>query len=72
MLGGVYKDFMILRLGPEASQQAIEKGHVRPLDITGKTMSGWVMVEENGFSTDEELQRWLERAKRFVEKLPAK
>ena len=71
MICGVYKDFLILRLGEAQSQKALKLKAVRPFDITGKPMKGWVMVEESGF-IGSKLVRWLEQAKKFVESLPQK
>ncbi|MCJ7546548.1 MAG: TfoX/Sxy family protein [Deltaproteobacteria bacterium] len=72
MLGGVYKDFLILRLGVENATKAFESPLVKPFDITGKPMKGWVMVEGKGFTTDDQLKAWLNQAKEFVETLPPK
>ncbi len=72
MFCGVYKDFLILRLGEENGNKALTLPHVRPFDITGKRMKGWVMVEQDGFQTDHELARWLNKAKEFVSSLPPK
>ena len=44
---------------------------MRPMDITGRPMKGWVMVE-GGSLTDEQLGVWLDRAREFVGALPAK
>ncbi len=72
MLGGVYKDFLILRLGVENADKALESPFVKPFDITGRAMKGWVMVEGAGFDTDTKLEAWLNQAKEFVETLPPK
>lgn len=72
MVAGVYKDFLILRLGEDETETAMALSHVRPFDITGRPMKGWVMVEEEGFKNDEELSDWLDKAKAFVEKLRPK
>jgi TfoX/Sxy family transcriptional regulator of competence genes len=71
MMCGVYKDFLMLRLGEEEAAAALSKPHVRPMDITGKVMKGWVMVAKEGL-TDESLKQWLTKAKRFAESLPPK
>jgi TfoX/Sxy family transcriptional regulator of competence genes len=72
MVGGVYKDFLILRLGDEHADKALESPFVKPFDITGRAMKGWVMVEETGFDTDSTLEAWLNQAREFVETLPPK
>jgi len=72
MVCGVYKDLLILRLGEENGNKALALPHVRPFDITGKPMKGWVMVEQEGFKVDNDLVNWLNQAKEFVNTLPPK
>jgi TfoX/Sxy family transcriptional regulator of competence genes len=72
MFCGVYKDYLILRLGPDKAGDMLKRPYVRPFDITGKPMKGWVMVTEDGFKRDKELKNWLELTRRFVETLPSK
>ena len=72
MFGGVYKDFLILRLGEAAAAEALSKAHTRPFDITGRPMTGWVMIEPKGIETDEALTRWLKKAREFAQSLPPK
>jgi TfoX/Sxy family transcriptional regulator of competence genes len=72
MFCGVYKDFLILRLGEEESKKALRLPFVRLFDITGKPMRGWVMVEKAGFKSDDTLKAWLAKAKDFVGTLPSK
>ena len=72
MLIGVWKDSLIARLGPEAGEKALTEDSVRPFDITGKAMKGWVLVEPDGIESDGQLQAWIERATVFVKGLPGK
>ena len=72
MFCGVYKDLLILRLGEENANKALTLPLVKPFDITGRPMKGWIMVEQDGFKNDEELEAWLNQAKEFVHTLPAK
>jgi TfoX/Sxy family transcriptional regulator of competence genes len=69
MFCGVYKDFLILRLGEENAEEALSLPFVRQFDITGKPMKGWVMVEKAGFKDDHELRVWLDKARKFVRTL---
>ena len=71
MICGVYKDCLVLRLGEEQGREALKEPHVRPFDVTGKPMKGWVMVERDGFE-GQHLDRWLEKARKFAERLPSK
>ena len=72
MVCGVYKDYLILRLGEMSAASALQKSHVHPFDITGRPMKGWVMVSMDGFEKQPELNQWLAQAREFVETLPAK
>ena len=72
MFCGVYKDFLILRLGEENGNKALTLPHVRPFDITGKPMKGWIMVGQDGFRKDRDLAGWLNRARKFASSLPPK
>jgi TfoX/Sxy family transcriptional regulator of competence genes len=72
MLGGVYQDYLICRLGAAEAAQALEKPYVKPFDISGRPMKGWVMVAMTALGTPSRLVQWLESAKAFTERLPAK
>jgi TfoX/Sxy family transcriptional regulator of competence genes len=72
MFSGVYKDFLILRLGEDTSARALKSSHVKPFDMTGRPMKGWVMVAKGGTDTDEKLEAWLNKAKDFAQNLPPK
>jgi TfoX/Sxy family transcriptional regulator of competence genes len=71
MMAGVYKDYLILRLGEEAAEKALGEPFVRPFDITGRPLRGWVMVEAAG-TEGEALERWLAKAREYAESLPPK
>ena len=72
MFCGVYKDYLILRLGEENAKKALELPFVGPFDITGRPMKSWIMVGSEGIMSESELRSWLNKAKEFVNKLPAK
>ena len=72
MVCGVYKDYLILRLREEKGTEAFKSPHVKPFDITGRPMKGWVMVAQEGFTTENELENWLNMAREFVITLPGK
>ncbi len=72
MFCGIYKDFLILRLGEENADKALGLPFVKPFDITGRPMKGWVMVAQAGFNDDETLDAWLNQAGAFARTLRAK
>jgi hypothetical protein len=51
MLVGVWREFLIARLGPDQGDEALLEPHVRKMDITGKPMKGWIMIEPEGSRT---------------------
>jgi len=72
MCVGVWKDSLIARLGSERGDKALLEPHVKKMDITGKPMKGWVLVEPDGVESDERLNNWIEQAIEFVRTLPQK
>ena len=72
LLVGVWKDSLIVRLGRDLAEEALLEPHVKEFDITGRPMKGWVLVEPDGVAEDDQLKDWIERALKFVGKLPAK
>lgn len=72
MCVGVWKEFLIVRVGPAAYGAALARPHVLEFDITGRPMKGWVMVEPAGLRRDSELSEWVAAAVDFVSELPAK
>src|SRR5438067_2150857 len=59
MLVGVWKESLIVRLGPDQGEDALLEPHVREFDITGRAMKGWVMMEPEGVKADEQLSGWI-------------
>lgn len=72
MAGGVYKEFLIVRVGPDKEAAALVQPHARRFDITGRPMKGWVMVSSEGYEEDEDLARWFGMGIDFAGDLPPK
>jgi hypothetical protein len=72
MLVGVWKDSLIVRLGPDEGDEALKEPHVKEFDMNGRPMKGWVLIEPEGVEGDDQLAGWILWAITFVEKLPAK
>jgi hypothetical protein len=69
---GVWKNSLIARLGPEQGADALLQPYVKEMDVTGKPMKGWVLVEPDGVENDVQLGMWIQRAVEFVGTLPKK
>ena len=72
MCVGIYKEFLILRVGVEAAEKILQQPHVLPMDITGKAMRGWAKIAPEGIVEDEDLERYYNLALDFVRTLPEK
>lgn len=72
MCVGVWKDSLIARVGPDRYSQALREPFVREFDITGRPMTGWVLVDSEGIADDDLLQEWVQLAVAFVKTLPPK
>lgn len=49
----MWKESLIVRLGPEDGEEALLEPHVREFNITAKPMKGWVLVAPEGIEDDE-------------------
>jgi hypothetical protein len=69
---GVYKDDLIVRVGPDSYEEAVIRPHTRPFDITGRPMKGWVFVAPGGYESDDDLDGWVGEGVAFALSLPEK
>ena len=73
MCFGIYKDYLIVRLGSAtAARPYLAQAHVKPMDITGRPMRGWVMVAPPAYAGQAQLRQWLGRGRHFAVTLPPK
>jgi TfoX/Sxy family transcriptional regulator of competence genes len=72
MACGIVGNDLMLRLGEDGADKALELPHVRPMDFTGRPMRAMVYVAPGGFESDDELRGWVRQALEFVATLPAK
>lgn len=66
MCCGVIQNLLVVRVGADNYENALSEPHTRPMDFTGKPMKGYVYVEPEGYASDEELRKWLDRCVEFV------
>lgn len=69
---GVRKGELIVRLGVGQEAESLGLPGVRPFDITGRPMRGWVMIDQSVLNDDEVLAEWVEKGIRLCRTLPPK
>mgnify|MGYP003980753899 CR=1 FL=1 len=72
MACGVHKEFLIVRVGPANYQTALDAPHTKVFDMTGRPMTGWVMVTPDGCADEAALSVWVQKGLTFASSLPAK
>ena len=72
MCCGVANDDLMLRVGPQGYEAALDQPHARLMDFTGRPMKGFVFVGPDGLGDDDALEGWLQRGIAFVQSLPVK
>ena len=72
MACGVHKDLLIVRVGPNGYQDALEQPHTSVFDITGRPMTGWVTVSKKALRSDVDIGVWVGKGLDFVSSLPPK
>ena len=50
MCVGVWNDRLVIRIGVDGYQMIADEPHVRPMDLTGRVMRGWAMIEPTASS----------------------
>src|SRR5918999_4754061 len=69
MCCGVHDGTLILRLGPEGASEALADGRARPMDFTGRPLTGFVIVDSDALG-GKALPEWVREAVAWAESLP--
>lgn len=72
LCAGVFQDMIVLNLGKERVDEMLKLAHTRPMDIIGRVLEDWIMLEEPIYENDEYLKELLKAATDRVRKLPRK
>jgi TfoX/Sxy family transcriptional regulator of competence genes len=72
MACGVIREDLIVRVGKENYTDALLKPNVELFDMTGRAMTGWVIVKEPGYRNEADLQEWVELGVKYALSLPQK
>lgn len=70
MCCGISGEDLMLRVGRERYEEVLGKRHARPMDFTGRPLTGFVFVSPAGFASDRDLSRWIDFAVANVHSSP--
>jgi hypothetical protein len=71
MACGIVRDELMVRTGPNRYSEALARPHARPMEFTGRPMTGMVFVGRQGLD-DASLSAWVGMGVSFAEGLPAR
>jgi TfoX/Sxy family transcriptional regulator of competence genes len=63
---------LLLRVDPADTEALVQDPHARRFEMRGREMDGWLRVDGDGLSTDEQLQQWVARGVAYARSLPPK
>ena len=63
---------LMVRVGPEGYAEALTLPHAGVMDLTGRPMRGWVLVQPAGLESRAGLTEWVSRGAEFAATLPPK
>jgi hypothetical protein len=67
MCCGVAGPDLVVRVVDTEMAAALARPHVRPMDLTGRPLRGFVFVSPPGCRTDAALKRWVAEGLRYVQ-----
>jgi len=71
MFAGIVGSQLMVRLGHDAAQQALQRDHVREMDFTGRPMKNMIFVQPAGLDRPA-LEQWITQATDHARTLPRK
>jgi len=71
MCVGVDKDDLMLRCEPANHDELLSKKGVRPFDLTGKPMKGWLLIGPEGTKSKKDFDWWISTAIESNKKIAA-
>jgi TfoX/Sxy family transcriptional regulator of competence genes len=72
MCCGVQEKRLMVRVGPDAYDEALQRPHAAPMDFTGRPLTGFVYGQPEGIRQAASLRKWVDEAVQFALSLPPK
>jgi TfoX/Sxy family transcriptional regulator of competence genes len=63
---------LMVRVDPEETDALVGRAHVRPFEMRGRPMQGWLRVDAEGLRTKRQLEPWVRRGVAYARSLPPK
>ena len=66
------KDRLMVRVGRNRHEASLKRPHAGLMDMTGRPMKGFVVVQPEGVDNKEDLRDWVQQGVEFALSLPPK
>ena len=63
---------LLVRADPETSDDLLASKGVRPMEMRGRQMQGWLRIDDDAVRTKRQLERWVRVGVGYAGTLPAK
>ena len=63
---------LLVRTDPESSDELLTAKGVRPMEMRGRQMQGWLRVDDDALRTKLQLEKWVRLGVGYAHSLPAK
>jgi TfoX/Sxy family transcriptional regulator of competence genes len=63
---------LLLRIDPALGDSLVDGQHIRRFEMRGKEMDGWLRVDLEALTADDELRSWVGHGLAFARSLPPK
>jgi TfoX/Sxy family transcriptional regulator of competence genes len=63
---------LMVRVDPAQSAKLIATSHARPMEMRGRSMSGWLRLDSDDVRLKRQLEKWVTVGVRYAKTLPRK
>jgi TfoX/Sxy family transcriptional regulator of competence genes len=63
---------LMVRFDPNDGDALLRRAHVRPFEMRGRELAGWLRVDDEGLRTKRQLEGWVTRGLAYARSLPPK
>jgi hypothetical protein len=72
MAVGVSNDELMVRVDPEEFEDAVAETDVRPFEMGGRAMKGWILAGGEVIAEEVDLEHWIDVGMNYATSLPLK